>query len=139
MIFLVGRDAVAAVHDAAAVGLLHVLGIDLAVFAAQIFEQTLVLIIALDEAAAGRVVFGDGQQQRAIAGEREGRLHQALAESAFAEHPGAIMILQSAGQNLGGGGSAAIDQHNDRIFLAALAMLGDEFGFSRRRAHDAKR
>ena len=72
VVFLIGRDAIAAVHDPAAIGLLHVLRIDLAVFAAQIFEQALMLIVALDETAAGRVVFGDGQQQGAVAGEWEG-------------------------------------------------------------------
>ena len=46
--------------------------------AAEIFKQALMLVIALDEAAAGRVVFRDGQQQGAVAGEREGRLDQPL-------------------------------------------------------------
>ena len=107
LVLFVRRDAVATVHDPSAIGLLHVLRVDLALFAtAQVFEQTLMLIVALDQAAAGSVVLRDGKEQSAVAGEREGRLHQAFAESALAEDPGAIVILQRAGQNLGGGSGA---------------------------------
>src|SRR5580704_1705698 len=92
------------------------------------------LIVALDEPAAGRVIFRDSQQQRAVAGEREGRLHQTLAKSRLAEDPGAIVILQRASQNLSGRSGAPVYQNNYWIFLATLAALGDELGFGRRPA-----
>ncbi len=51
-------------------------------------------------------------------------LHQALAEGGFADDQGAIVILQRAGDDLGGRSGIAIDQHDDRESLAVVAVGG---------------
>ena len=81
-------------------------------------------VVALDEAARGRVVVIGGQRQAGVLAEVVDGLHQALAEGGFAHDQGAVVILQRAGDDLGGRGGVAIDQHDDGEGLAAVAVGG---------------
>src|SRR5581483_11978961 len=51
-------------------------------------------------------------------------LDQALTEGRVAQNPGAIMILQRAGHNLGRRSRVAVDQYDNRVALAKLAPAG---------------
>ena len=125
--FSSGRDAAAAENLASAVGGLHVLRVLRAFVAVLVvLEERLVRVVALDQAAAGRVVVRDGQQQRRAFGERELRLHQALAERVLAQDPGAVVILQRAGDDLRRRRRLAVHQHHDRILLRQRIGLGAE-------------
>ena len=77
----------------------------------------------LDRAARRRVVARRGQPHRAVgaARQRDDGLHRAFAERARAHDGRALMILQGAGNDLGGRGRAAIDQHDDRLAVDEVA------------------
>src|SRR3546814_12930535 len=49
-----------------------------------------------------------------LAGQRQQGLDRALAEAALAHDDGAVMVLERAGDDLGGRGAAGVDQHDDR-------------------------
>src|SRR5208282_4437310 len=49
-------------------------------------------------------------------------LYQALAEGGFAHDQSAVMVLQGAGDNLGRRGGSMVDEDNDRVFGARLAV-----------------
>ena len=87
-----------------------------------VIEERDVGIIALDQAAAGRVVVRGGERQAGVIAQRENGLHQSLAEGGLAQNPGAVMILQRAGDDLRGRSGIAIHQHHDRIIVAVIAV-----------------
>src|SRR5207253_8435674 len=96
-------NAAAAVNLAATIGVLDFLGGLIRSFAAGavVLQERLVLVVALDQPSAGRVVMRDSEKQRAAFLQRKLRLHQPFAERGFAHHERAVMILQSAGDDLG--------------------------------------
>ena len=59
-------------------------------------------------------------------GKRNDRLHRSLAERAGAHDDGAPVVLQRAGDDLGCGRRAAIDEHDERQVLGQIAGLGVE-------------
>ena len=82
---LIGRDTAAAIHGAAAVGHLDVLRISRGrVFAVIVIEERNIAVIALDQPAAGRVIFRRGQSQPRVFRERINGLDQALAKGIVA-------------------------------------------------------
>ena len=83
-------------------------------------------VIALNQAAAGRVVVGDGQQQGGALREGELRLHQTLSKSGFAQQPGPVVILQGARHDFGRGSRPAVHQDDDGIALRGGLRLGAE-------------
>ena len=62
----------------------------------KVIVQRDVLVVALDEPAAGRVVTRRGQRQSGVFAERRNRLHQPLAEGLLPHHEPAIVILNRA-------------------------------------------
>ncbi len=79
-------------------------------------------VVALDEAARGRVVVIGGQRQAGILAQVVDGLHQALAEGGFADDQRAVVILQRAGDDLSRRSGAAVDQHDDGEGLAVVAV-----------------
>ena len=65
---------------------------------------------------------GRGQGQSGVFRKRINGLHQALAESGFADDQAAVVILNGAGHDFRRRSGAAIDQHDQRIIFAAIAM-----------------
>ena len=125
---LVGRDAAAAVDGAAGVGeldlevgLVGLLGV---VADVVVVVERDVVVVALDEAAGGRVVVIGRQGEAGVLGDLEDGLDEALAEGGFADDEGAVVILQGAGDDLGGGGGVAIDQDDDGVLVGALLAVG---------------
>ena len=80
--------------------------------------------LGLDRTAGRREVAGGGQAERAIAAERDDRLHRALAEGPRADDGRAPVILQGAGDDFRGRGRAAIDQHDHRLAVGEVAGVG---------------
>src|SRR5712692_4296994 len=70
--------------------------------------------LRLDRAAARRVVTGGGQLDRGVVAQGQYRLHRALAESRRAQQRRALVVLQRARDDFGGGGRAAVDEHDHR-------------------------
>ena len=62
------------------------------------------------------------QREAGVLAEVVDRLHQTFAEGGFADDQGAIVILQRAGNNFSGRCCIAIDEHDDRECLAAVAV-----------------
>ena len=122
----VGSDAAAAVYRAAAIGEFHfAIGVVLVLFALAVVVIVVerdVGVIALNQTSARRVVLRRGQRQAGVLGERIDGLHQTFAESGFADNQSAIMVLNRAGNDLRCRSRAAIHQHDQRIFLAAVAV-----------------
>ncbi len=122
----VGRDAAAAEHLAAAIGLF-----DFLVRIVVLVLEVVVVVVkrnagvfALDEAARRRVVLRRGESEAGVLGERIDRLDQPLAERGLAGDEAAVVVLNGARHNLGGRRGAAIHQHDQRILLAAVAVRG---------------
>ena len=107
------------------------------VVAVVVIEERNVGVIALDQAAARRVILRGGQRQAGVFHQRINGLHQAFAECVVAQNPGAVVILQGAGNDLGGAGGIAVHHHHDRIIAAVIAvarridMLGRSAAFVR--------
>src|SRR3546814_5415491 len=59
-----------------------------------------------------------------LAGQRQQGLDRALAEAALAHDDGAVMVLERAGDDLGGRGAAGVDQHDDRKAVRGVARPG---------------
>src|SRR5580658_7319187 len=125
----VRSNAAAAVNCAAAVSEFHftvgVVGIVDAVAVVIIVVERNVAVVALNQASAGRVVARRGQRQSSVFGQWIYGLHQSLAEGDFAHDQAAVMILNCAGNNFGGGSCRAVDQHYDGIIFSAIAVLRD--------------
>jgi hypothetical protein len=123
--FLVGRDAAAAVDGAAAVGHLHVIDVTREpVLVGVVVVKGQPGIVALDQAPAGGIKVRRGERQRGAIGEREDGLDQALAEGGFAQHPGAVVVLQRTRNDFRGRSRPAVHQHHDGVIAAAVAMIG---------------
>src|SRR5262249_52044872 len=104
------RDAAAAGHLTAGVGeldLRRVIG-DLALVVILVERNR--LVVALNEAAAGRVVASSRQGKAGVFAERLNGLHEALAESGFAYNQATIVILHGAGDDFCGGGGIVVDE-----------------------------
>ena len=125
----VGSNAAAAVNGAAAVREFHfavgVVGILRAVAIVVIVVKRNVAVVALNQAPAGRVVARRGQSQSGIFRQRIHGLYESFAEGDFADDQAAVMILNRSGNDFGGGGGRAVDQHHDGIIFAAVAVLRD--------------
>ena len=80
--------------------------------------------LGLDRAVRRRVVARRRQPDRAVGAERDDRLHRALAERARADDGRALVVLQGAGDDLGGRGRAAVDQHDDLLAVGLVAGMG---------------
>ena len=97
----------------------------------------------VDGGAGGRVVERGGELEGAILAERQHRLHRALAEGGAAHERRAVIILEGAGDDLGGRGGAAVHQHHDRRALQRIARRRAHFEFRFGRAalgaHDQAR
>ncbi len=78
----------------------------------------------LHRPAGRRVIARRRQLERGRIGQRQHRLHAALAEAALAHHQCAMLILKRARDDLGGRGRPGIDQHDDRQALRIIAGLG---------------
>jgi hypothetical protein len=78
--------------------------------------------VLVDDAVAGRVIFGDGQLEGRAVVERENALHGAFAEGFLAENHRAVQILQTAGDDFRRAGAAEIDQDDDRHAFQFIAV-----------------
>ena len=87
--------------------------------------------LAAEVAALGREVLAGGDVQRAAVGELEDLLEDALAERLGADDLRAVAVLQRAGDDLGGRGGVAVDEHrhrrlgHDRVAGGAQRLLLD--------------
>src|SRR5207248_1362180 len=72
----------------------------------------------------GRVIFRRGQSQAGVLLQRKDGLDQALAERVLTQNPSAVVILDSAGDDLSGRGGEAVDQHDDGVVMTAVALAG---------------
>src|SRR5713101_5357924 len=78
--------------------------------------------LAVDGPALGGEVLGRGQSQARAVGERADGLHRALAEALRAQDDRAAPVLEGAGHDLGGRGTALVDEDNDgKVAPGALA------------------
>src|SRR5580704_6631580 len=117
----VGRDATATGYGAATIRLANLCWM-LGNFAlVVIFVQRDGFVIALNQAAARRVVTSSGKRQAGVFCERRDGLDQALAESCFTNDQAAIVILHSAGDDLRGGGGVVIHDDHERHGHALVA------------------
>ena len=82
------------------------------------------VVVALDEAAGRRVVVIGGEGEAGVLGDLEDGLDEALAEGGFADDEGAVVILQSAGDDLSGRGGVAVDEDDDGELRALFAVGG---------------
>ena len=80
----------------------------------------------LNRGARRRVIARRGQAHGAVPAERDNRLHRRLAEGTRAEHDGAAVILQRAGDDFGSRSRATIDQHDHRHAVDQIAGFGVE-------------
>ena len=125
----VGGDPASAVDRAPAVGQLNIVVLGRVVRAAAVpcvivvIERNAV-IVALDQAAAGGVILGGGQGQAGVFRQRVDRLHQPFAKRRFSRNQATVVILNRSGDDFGRRGAAAVYQHHQRKFLAAVAVLG---------------
>ena len=87
----------------------------------EIVVERSVLVIALDQAAARRVIPGRGQRQAGVLAQAGNGLHQALSEALLADHQSAVMILDRAGNDFRGRSRPAIDDHHQGHGDAAIA------------------
>ena len=68
----------------------------------EVVVERQVIVGALDKPSRWRVVVVGGEREAGVLGDLEHRLHQALAEGSLADDQRAIVILQRAGDDLGG-------------------------------------
>ncbi len=90
----------------------------------EIVVERNILVIALDQAAAGRVITGRCQRQAGVLAQAGNGLHEALSEALLADHQAAVMILDRAGNDFRSRGGAAVDDHHQRHGHAAVAAHG---------------
>src|SRR6266851_3097344 len=103
----IGSDASTAVDSPAGVGELDlevalVLGLVFVVAHVVVVVERDVVVVALDQAAGGRVVVVGGESEARVLCDGEDGLDQTLAEGGFADDQGAIVILQGAGDDFSG-------------------------------------
>jgi hypothetical protein len=70
--------------------------------------------LRLDGASRRRVIKVGGDPQSALARERDDRLHRSLAKAPRPHHGGARVVLQGAGDDLGGRGRGTVDEDDHR-------------------------
>jgi len=114
---LVGGDASSAVDGAAGVGELDFevgfVGLLGAVADEEVVVGRNAVVVALDEAARGGEVVVCGEGEAGVVEGVEDGLDEALAEGGLADDEGAVVVLQGAGDDLGGGCGVAVDQDDD--------------------------
>src|SRR5208283_3019606 len=112
--------------DAAAVGLANFRGVigDLALVVIGVERDG--FVIALDEAAAGSVVARGGESEAGVFSEALHGLHEALAESGFANHEAAVVILNGASDDFRGGGGIVVDEDDEGHVQTLIAANGTE-------------
>ncbi len=89
-----------------------------------IFVERDGFVVALNETAAGRVVTRGGKREAGVFAEWRDGLHQALAESGFADDEAAIMVLHGARNDFGGGGGIAVHENYERDVITLIAANG---------------
>src|ERR1035437_9475770 len=91
-LFLIGADASAAVDLSPAIRCLDVglAGNLVLAGGVVVVEERAVIVIALDQTPAGRIVVRDGQQQRGPLRKRKLRLHQSFSERALADRKSVV-------------------------------------------------
>src|SRR5580700_2905350 len=120
---VVRRDATLSKNLAAAIGELHFRLLGLLRVVVIIVERD-VFVITLNQAAAGRVITGSGEQQSRVFAERELGLHQTLAEARFADDQAAVMILYGPRNDFGSGSALPIDEDDDGDFKSLVSAHG---------------
>ena len=77
----------------------------------------------MDGAVTRRVILGDGQAHGCTVFHGQDALHAAFAKAGGAHHDGALQVLQGAGGDFGGAGTAMVDDHRHGITarLSAIA------------------
>lgn len=96
----------------------------------KILDKGIVIVVgalviwALDAAAGGRIIAGDGEEDGGAIGERELALDKALAEGASPEDEAAVVVLDSAGHNFGSGGRILVDKDDERALFEKAAGGG---------------
>src|SRR3981081_2993079 len=99
---LVGSDASTAIDSSAGIRELDlevtlVLGFVFVISDVVVVVERDVVVVALDQAAGGRVVVVGGESEARVLGDGEDGLDKTLAEGGLAAEQGATMILQGAG------------------------------------------
>lgn len=77
--------------------------------------------VLVDGAVAGGVVFGGGEAHGGAGVEGHDGLHGAFAEAGGADDEGAFEVLQGAGDDLGGAGTAVIDEDGHGVTAGGFA------------------
>src|SRR5260370_38959288 len=85
-----------------------------------IFVERNGVIVALNEAAAGRVVTGRSQRESSVFAQRSDGLHQALAERGFTHDKATVVVLHCAGNDFGGGSGVAINENHEWDVVALI-------------------
>src|SRR5262249_6313041 len=81
-----------------------------------------------DPPAAGEDVLGDGELEARVVVEGVDLLDEALAEGLAADDRGAVELEQGAGEDLGAGRGAIVDEGGDRAGRLASAVGGVDLG-----------
>src|SRR5258708_2218362 len=120
------RDAATTGYLTAAIGLADFRRVhgDLALVV--IFVKGDGFVIALDQAAAGRVVTRGGESQASVFGERLHGLDETFAEGGFADDEASVVVLNGARDDFGRGCGVVVDQDDDRHVHALIAAHGVE-------------
>ena len=79
---------------------------------------------ALDEAAAGRMISGDGQEQHIAVAQREAVLHQPLAEAGLSHDQAPVPVLDRTRYDLGRRSTGVVDHHDKRDVASMLGVGG---------------
>src|SRR5262249_33569159 len=94
------------------------------------------LPLAMNRAAARRIPFARGELEVVAAVERVDGLYEPLAERRRAEDERAIVILERAGDDLGGRRRAAVEEHDERnLAIEMPALRAFDRGRTHARAH----
>src|ERR1700733_7147091 len=122
----IGLDAAATVNCAPAVGQLHfAIGIaaGLRIAIVIIIVKRNVAVVALDQPSAWSVIMSRGQSQPCVLRQRIHGLYQAFAKRDFTHDQSAIVVLNRSRDDLRCGRGQAVNQHDQRIVLAPVAVL----------------
>ena len=85
--------------------------------------------LSLNLAAVRREVQRRGELQGAIIVQWQHGLYRALAEAISAHQHATLVILQGTGDDFGGRGAAAVDQHDQGHVFAGVGRIGIEAQF----------
>ena len=89
-------------------------------FILAIFAATILL---LDTSTRGYIISSHSKANRRAVGESYLVLHESLAKRATTDHKATVIILDSPGENLGGGCRILIDQHGDLAILETASAI----------------